>query len=133
MVADKFSLDGKSEIELHSDSIANRSSNDAEEPKFREGEKVRLLADVVNDGTYPHAPIGALMMEKGCEGYVKSIGEFLQVIRVYEVHFLGYDKEVEIIGCREHELESVADGYDMDSTESHLFKKMIEEKKKNKS
>jgi nitrogen fixation protein NifZ len=70
------------------------------------------------------------MMPKGSEGYIKSMGEFLQVIRVYEVHFLGTDMEVEIIGCREHELQAVDDGCDADTTESPLFKKMVEAKKK---
>ena len=51
--------------------------------------------------------IGTLMMPVGSVGYIKSVGEFLQVIRVYEVHFLGVeDAPVEIVGCREHELEA---------------------------
>ena len=50
------------------------------------------------------------MMPKGSVGYIKSIGEFLQVIRVYEVHFFGVlDMPVEIVGCREHELFALED------------------------
>jgi nitrogen fixation protein NifZ len=51
-------------------------------------------------------------MEKGAIGYIKHMGEFLQVIRVYEVHFFGSGKEVDIIGCREHELEAMEDFVD---------------------
>jgi len=64
------------------------------------GKKFELLTDVVNDGTYPHSPIGTLMMKKGSVGYIKTMGEFLQVIRIYEVHFFGVDAPVEIVGCR---------------------------------
>lgn len=95
---------------LHDSVTASRSGRDEEKPKFGIGQKVELLSDIVNDGTYPHAKIGTLMMPKGSVGYIKSIGEFLQVIRVYEVHFFGVlDMPVEIVGCREHELFALED------------------------
>lgn len=119
------------DIVLHDSVTATRSGRDNEEPKFQEGQKVELLEDVVNDGTYPHSKIGELMMPKGAVGYIKSMGEFLQVIRVYEVHFIDSDMELEIIGCREHELKAVDDGCDKDTTESPLFQAMVE-KRKNK-
>ena len=100
------------EIILHDNVTAKRSGKDAQTQKFHIGQKVRLLEDVVNDGTYPHSPIGELMMKKGSEGYIKSVGEFLQVIRVYEVHFLGVDAPVEVLGCREHELEALEEYVD---------------------
>lgn len=130
MAAKEFTVDPN--IVLHDSVTATRSGRDAEEPKFSVGQKVQLLEDVVNDGTYPHAKIGTLMMPKGQIGYIKDMGEFLQVIRVYEVHFIGSDMEVEILGCREHELEAVDDGCDEGTTESPLFKQMIE-KRKNKN
>lgn len=95
------------DIVLHDSVTAKLSSKDAERPKYHVGQKVKLLEDVVNDGTYPHSPIGTLMMKKDSVGYIKSMGEFLQVIRVYEVHFFGVDAPVEILGCREHELEAL--------------------------
>ena len=125
-----FSIEVDSDIVLHDSVTANRSGRDSDEPLFREGQKVRLKEDVVNDGTYPHASIGTLMMPKGAIGYIRDMGEFLQVIRVYEVHFIGSDMEVEMLGCREHELEAVDDGCDDETTESPLFQKMIEERKK---
>ena len=127
MAAKEFTVDP--DIVLHDNVTASRSGRDEEEPKFKEGQQVRLVADVVNDGTYTHASIGTLMMPKGSIGYIKSMGEFLQVIRVYEVHFFGTEMEVEIIGCREHELEAVDDGCDNETTESPLFKKKVEERK----
>ena len=98
-------------IKLYDSVTAKRSGKDSEEPLFHIGQKVRLLEDIVNDGTYPHAPIGTLMMPKGSIGYIKTMGEFLQVIRVYEVHFLG-GEAVEIVGCREHELEAMEEYVD---------------------
>ncbi len=104
-------MDVKSEIKLYDSVTAKRSGKDNDEPLFHIGQKVRLLEDVVNDGTYPHAPIGTLMMPKESIGYVKTMGEFLQVIRVYEIHFLGGEL-VEIVGCREHELEAMEEYVD---------------------
>jgi len=118
VAAKEFSIDP--DIVLHDNVTATRSGRDEEEPKFKMGQKVKLLEDVVNDGTYPHAKIGTLMMPKGQIGYIKDMGEFLQVIRVYEVHFIGSDMEVEILGCREHELEAVDDGCDEETTESFI-------------
>ena len=50
-------------------------------------------------------------MQPGAEGYVKNIGDFLQVIRIYDVHFI---EEGSTFGCREAELEPADeyDGYD---------------------
>lgn len=95
---------------LHDSVTATRSGKDEDTAKFGIGQKVKLIKEIVNDGTYPHAPIGTLMMPAGSIGYIKSIGEFLQVIRVYEVHFLGVkDAPVEVVGCRENELEAMED------------------------
>lgn len=131
MAANTFSIDP--DIVLHDSVTATRSGKDNDEPLFSEGQKVELTADIVNDGTYPHAPIGTLMMPKGSIGYIKSMGEFLQVIRVYEVHFFGTEMEVEIVGCREHELKAIEDGCSNETTESPLFQKIVEQRRKNQS
>lgn len=114
---------------LHDNVTASRSGRDEEKPKFGVGQKVELVSDIVNDGTYPHAKIGTLMMPKGSVGYIKSIGEFLQVIRVYEVHFFGVlDMPVEIVGCREHELNALEDYRDEVEEELEYMRKHREEK-----
>ena len=94
---------------LHDSVTASRSGRDEDKPKFGIGQKVKLLEDIKNDGTYPHAPIGTVMVQKDAIGYIKSIGEFLQVIRVYEVHFLDLNALIEVVGCREHELLAMED------------------------
>lgn len=118
---------------LHDSITANRSGRDEEKAKFSVGQKVKLLEDIVNDGTYPHSPIGTLMMPKGSVGYIKDMGDFLQVIRVYEVHFLGTQMDIEVVGCREHELEALEDASMADVSEGELFKKIIEQKRAKKA
>ncbi len=78
---------------------------------FRIGQRVRLIKAIRNDGTYPHARVGDVLIEAGAEGYVRKIGDFLQTIRVYEVTFI---EEGLAFGCREAELEDALeeDGYD---------------------
>ncbi|WP_258239403.1 nitrogen fixation protein NifZ [Arcobacter sp. LA11] len=109
---------------LHDSVTATRSGKDEEKAKFGIGQKVKLIKEIVNDGTYPHSPIGTLMMPTGAIGYIRSVGEFLQVIRVYEVHFLGVDEApVEIVGCREHELEAMEDYRDEVEEELEFMRK----------
>lgn len=109
---------------LHDSVTASRSGKDEDQAKFGVGQKVKLVSDIVNDGTYPHAPIGTLLMPKDSIGYIKSIGEFLQVIRVYEVHFFGVQNvPVEIVGCREHELFAMEDYRDEVQEELEFMRK----------
>jgi nitrogen fixation protein NifZ len=91
--------------------LVSPSKKDEILPVFRLGQRVRLLKPIRNDGTNPfHAP-DAILVEPGAEGYVKHIGDFLQVIRIYEVNFI---EEGSTYGCREAELEAIddIDGYD---------------------
>ena len=83
-------------------------------PAFDYGEKVRSLKNVRNDGTFPGKDIGDLLCNKGEEGYVVSIGTFLQQFYIYGVEFIstGYRvgmkrKELEIV---EAAADSVLDG-----------------------
>ncbi len=80
-------------------------------PKYRFGQRVKLLKDIKNDGTFPFAKRGDTLMKAGEEGYIRDMGDFLQVIRVYEVEFINHGI---VYGCREEELEGVLedDGYD---------------------
>jgi nitrogen fixation protein NifZ len=77
-----------------------------EPPIFREGQKVRSLVLVRNDGTYPQSEVGAVLLEPGAVGYVHHIGTFLARYYIYAVEFV---KEGRLIGMRGKELESVED------------------------
>lgn len=82
-------------------------------PAFRYGEKVRALRVIRNDGTYPGKDIGDLLVKKGEEGVVVSIGTFLQQFYIYGVEFFGSGHKV---GMKRRELAAASqvDGYDDD-------------------
>lgn len=73
-----------------------------EPPAFEYGEKVRSLKNVRNDGTFPGKDIGELLCNKGEEGYVVSIGTFLQQFYIYGVEFISTGYRV---GMKRKELE----------------------------
>lgn len=73
-------------------------------PAFEEGQKVRALRDVRNDGTCPGRPMGDFLIRTGDIGYVKSIGTYLQMYYIYGIDF--YEKRI-IVGMRAKELELV--------------------------
>ena len=73
------------------------------DPAFEYGQKVRAKRYIRNDGTFPGKEIGEVLVKKGDEGYVASIGTFLQQFYIYGVDFphLGYK-----VGMKRKELES---------------------------
>jgi nitrogen fixation protein NifZ len=73
-------------------------------PQFMYGEKVRSKFMVRNDGTFPGKNIGDVLVKKDEEGYVISIGTFLQQYYIYGVEFLVSGFRV---GMKRKELESV--------------------------
>jgi len=70
-------------------------------PLFDNGDAVRVIRNVRNDGTYPGEAIGNLLIRRGSIGYVRSRGTFLQDQIIYEVHFVDQGM---VVGCREEEL-----------------------------
>ena len=75
-----------------------------DEPFYEYGEKVRSRRTVRNDGTFPGKDIGDVLVKKGEEGYVVSIGTFLQQFYIYGVDFpsRGYR-----VGMKRKELEPI--------------------------
>lgn len=73
-------------------------------PLFAEGQKVRSLAVIRNDGTYPNADVGQVLIEPGAVGYVHHIGTFLARHYIYAVEFV---REGRLVGMRAKELEAV--------------------------
>ena len=70
------------------------------------GDSVRVVRNVRNDGTYPGAEVGELLIRCGSVGTVIDVGTFLIDQIIYTVHFLDVDR---IVGCREEELIDVND------------------------
>jgi nitrogen fixation protein NifZ len=76
-------------------------------PQFELGDKVRIRKVIRNDGTFFGQPVGKILAVPGDEGYVISIGTFLQRFYVYAVHCLAKGL---VVGCRAQELELVEKG-----------------------
>ncbi|MCB2014798.1 MAG: nitrogen fixation protein NifZ [Sphingobium sp.] len=77
-------------------------------PAFRYGEKVLAKRTVRNDGTYAGKEIGDILVKKGEEGYVVSIGTFLQQFYIYGVEFFESGNRVgmkrkELVALHEEE------------------------------
>ncbi|MBB4265952.1 nitrogen fixation protein NifZ [Roseospira visakhapatnamensis] len=72
-------------------------------PAFAPGTKVRARALVRDDGTFPGARVGDVLVEPGALGYVREVGSFLQRFWIYEVDFIDSRR---IVGMRAAELES---------------------------
>ncbi len=70
-------------------------------PEFQPGDGVRLLFDVVSDGTVYGVPRGAPLLAAGALGYIVREGVALLEETIYDVHFVDADR---IVGCREKEL-----------------------------
>jgi nitrogen fixation protein NifZ len=71
-------------------------------PCFNFGEKVRSKRTIRNDGTYAGKEIGEVLAKKGEEGYVVSIGTFLQQFYIYGVEFMESGNRV---GMKRKELD----------------------------
>lgn len=70
-------------------------------PQFELGDVVRVVRNVRDDGTFPGATRGDLLVRRGSLGHVVDIGTFLMDQIIYSVHFLDAKR---IVGCREEEL-----------------------------
>lgn len=68
---------------------------------FDYGQKVRVIKNIRNDGTFMGKQRGALLVRRGSLGFIKSVGKFLQDQVIYQVHFIELGVTV---GCREAEL-----------------------------
>lgn len=73
-------------------------------PSLAYGQKVRSRKNIRNDGTFPGREIGEVLVKKGDEGYVHSIGTFLQRFYIYGVDFYARGA---LVGMKASELELV--------------------------
>ena len=76
------------------------------EPDFQLESKVRVRKKIRNDGTFPGKRVGETLANKGDEGYIISIGTYLQTAYIYSVHFLETNN---VVGCLGKELELVSE------------------------
>ena len=81
-------------------------------PHYDYGDKVRARRTVRNDGTFMRKEIGEILVNKGEEGYVVSIGTFLQQFYIYGVEFISSGNRV---GMKRKELDPVDAFTDVES------------------
>jgi nitrogen fixation protein NifZ len=75
--------------------------SDSAAPRFQWGQPVLAATDLFNDGSYPEAPVDALLVAAGERGEVVQIGAHVESrTNVYLVEFA--DRRV--IGCFEAEI-----------------------------
>lgn len=73
-------------------------------PLYNYGQRVRARRTVRNDGTFMGKEIGEVLCNKGDEGYVVSIGTFLQQFYIYGVEFVSTGYRV---GMKRKEIDPV--------------------------
>jgi hypothetical protein len=69
------------------------------------GEKVRAARPLRNDGTYPHRPIGAVLVREGDVGCVLEVVKYRSAL-YYTVEFVDRDM---VVGARRWELVRILD------------------------
>jgi nitrogen fixation protein NifZ len=74
------------------------------QPLYNYGDKVRAKRTIRNDGTFMGKEIGEILCKKGDEGYVVSIGTFLQQFYIYGVEFVSTGYRV---GMKRKELDPI--------------------------
>jgi nitrogen fixation protein NifZ len=74
----------------------------ARQPKYEWGQRVQVVEDLFNDGSYPDQPADALLAKTGDMGEIVNIGTIEETKRpLYLVEFEGSRY---VIGCLEEEL-----------------------------
>jgi len=71
-------------------------------PKFEWGQRVQVVEDVYNDGSYPDQPVDALLAKAGDLGEVVNIGMLEESKR--PLYLVEFDSTRFVIGCLEEEL-----------------------------
>lgn len=70
-------------------------------PAFEPGDKVAARREVRNDGTFPGAAMGEVLIRVGEVGYVRSVGTFLNRYYIYGIDFI---ESARLVGMRAAEL-----------------------------
>ncbi|MEA1651204.1 nitrogen fixation protein NifZ [Nitrospirillum sp. BR 11164] len=71
-------------------------------PKYQWGQRVHVLADLRNDGSYPDAGVDAVLARAGETGEIVQVGTHTETnTPVYLIEFAG----LRVIGCLEEEIE----------------------------
>lgn len=86
--------------------------------EFNLDDEVRVIRNIRDDGTFPGADTGDLLIKAGAVGVVREMGTFLQDQVIYTVHFFDEDR---VIGCREPELQLASEPWFPAKFESRTY------------
>ncbi|WP_184806896.1 nitrogen fixation protein NifZ [Nitrospirillum iridis] len=70
-------------------------------PKYQWGQRVQVLTDLHNDGSYPEAVADALLVTAGTAGEIVQVGTHTETnTPIYLIEFA----DLRVIGCLEEEI-----------------------------
>ncbi|TCT07870.1 nitrogen fixation protein NifZ [Aquabacter spiritensis] len=70
-------------------------------PKYQWGQRVKALADLINDGSFPNAPVDARLVGAGATGEIVQVGTHTEANQpIYLVEFGDHL----VVGCLEEEI-----------------------------
>ncbi|HVX77385.1 MAG TPA: nitrogen fixation protein NifZ [Bradyrhizobium sp.] len=70
-------------------------------PKYQWGQRVKAVVDLVNDGSFPDAPVDGLLVSAGGVGEIVQVGTHTEAnLPIYLVEF----GERLVVGCFEEEI-----------------------------
>ena len=75
-------------------------------PKYQWGQVISCQTDLINDGSYPDAPVEAILVEKGTQGEIINVGNVEETgLPVYLVEFRQENgKPGKVVGVLEEEI-----------------------------
>jgi len=74
----------------------------ARPPKYQWGQRVQVVEDLFNDGSYPDQPVDALLAKTGDMGEIVNIGTIEETKR--PLYLVEFESSRFVIGCLEEEL-----------------------------
>ncbi len=74
----------------------------ARPPKYEWGQRVQVVEDLFNDGSYPDQPVDALLAKSGDLGEIVNIGTIEETKR--PLYLVEFESSRFVIGCLEEEL-----------------------------
>ncbi|MDP3743786.1 MAG: nitrogen fixation protein NifZ [Methylotenera sp.] len=75
-------------------------------PKYQWGQTISSQTDITNDGSYPDAPVDALLVEQGMQGEIVNVGNIEETgAPIYLVEFRQKNGQPgKVVGVLEEEI-----------------------------
>jgi nitrogen fixation protein NifZ len=70
-------------------------------PKYQWGQRVRATIDLINDGSFPNAPVDGLLVAVGDSGEIVQVGT--QTEGNFPIYLVEFGERL-VVGCLEEEI-----------------------------